>query len=296
MGLKYLSPSAYIAARFYPEQFIARYVLGERDAQTVQMAIGSVFDCMVKDYIERQYLDTTDQLYDKCVAESVPDPIIRSDAYPWAKRCFDGYLLHGLPLLAAEMALSDGKLIMESTMRRTVGGVPLLGKPDLYFTVEGLPVIKDWKCNSIMSKASPKKGFVDSCFITGPKAGVMSGPHDLCQGVVQPIKGLPVYCAAPLNVEWAIQCCFYGWMAGASYGADHSSHESLLTPIIAGIEQLVGWSGDVRLGRHSFIITKDFQRELLADVQRVWAAIQEENWSEIAGPMISAEGTNDRER
>ncbi len=233
--LKYLSPTSIALALEDPMAFHRKYVLGQKETfvQTPAMALGAAFDAYLKGEIR-------DRLYgDKGIAgelfERNVDPQNRDHAKVHGYRVFKAYLGSGFLGLMEEVSKARGVVRMEETVEDVVAGVPLLGKPDLYwYDDSGRHTVLDFKVNGYMSKSkmSPKK--------TGDwVAGV--NVHDL-----KPVQ------------DWVLQLCVYGWVLGEGIGAD----------TMYGIEQMLG--PDCLYHKYRWRVPREDQVELMGKIKDIW--------------------------
>ena len=109
----------------------------------------------------------------------------------------------------------DRRVVMSGSRGQDAGnGDPrnavLMGKPDLWFTVDGVLVILDWKVNGLLSRAkmSPKAGYVDSF----PGRNVHRGTlPDVCG----PLRWV---CGDPSKFAWHEQLDTYAWCIMSRHG------------------------------------------------------------------------------
>lgn len=163
---------------------------------------------------------------------------------------------------------------------KTKGGVPLLGKPDLYYiNEEGAHVIHDWKVNGFCSKSptSPMAGYlkVRDAYLYSECSATRGGEmHKDC--IPARHKGMEINGASNLeyyNEDWASQLSIYGWVLGEPVGAE----------LICSIDQIVckprqGRDGYpfLRVASHRALTSEHFQFTVLANAQNLWGIINEE--------------------
>lgn len=188
------------------EGFLKKYVLGEAFAQSYPMAVGTVFDCLIKSVVvgcEVDYsgLEVQGEVRDKAIIEGrrVLDAYLVSDA--WRR-------LNELITLADEVCVEvDTKRPVESKF----GTFWVRMKVDLAlrFGIEWLCF--DWKVNGAASEAKPAAGYIGHKDFIG----------DRC----------------PLGVEWGIRGLKKDWhrqVALYTMGLNGCVEEN----VRGGIEQL----------------------------------------------------------
>jgi len=153
---KYLSPSS--LACFYNDRtaYYLRYLADNRpprEKQTKPMAVGSAFDAYVKAHLEKC-------LFGKELFEELFESQVEEHNRDWAreagKHVFDAYRVSGaLKDLLIELQQSKEPPVFEGTINEEVNGVPLLGKPDVFFINKyDAHIIFDWKVNRQCRKTS----------------------------------------------------------------------------------------------------------------------------------------------
>lgn len=274
---EYLSPSAIMCYRKDPKEYYLRYLVDNRPPkfpQTLPMAVGSAFDAFAKSYLHRELLGLRDPKFEfGTIFEAQVEEQNRDQARIAGNYLFEEYKrLGALSDLMLELsnALTEPRFeftIQDRISDRTVcdcAGIPLLGKPDLYFvTKAGTHMIDDWKVNGYCGKGntSPKPGYV--------KIRPGGGQHKDC--VAMAINEINVNVATTLeNVcdEWALQLAIYGWLLGEPIGGD----------FVIGIEQLVCKSTAelpiIRCASHRLRIGRDYQIALFSEIAALWNKIE----------------------
>ena len=245
----YLSPSNLKTWESDRREYYLRYLCEVRSpkiAQTHQMALGSAFDGLIKNEIERLMgLPIVD--YGKQVEVQNADA-----AWSKGKEVYDYYVKSG----GIKLLMLSGKPRMEFSVKGTVGGVPLLGKPDLYYkSPSGVRIVHDWKVNGFFSKASPQQGYLwDSKTGLPHKNQIVSKCLDVLIGGDDTL----------FNREWLDQEITYGWLLGEPVGEE----------FVCQVHQLTHMSGVARLTHHATLANPDYQRKLLVRYQGCWEAIK----------------------
>lgn len=276
----YLSPSAIDLYCKDKEAYFKRYLADcrqPRDPQTQAMAIGSAFDCYVKNWISDEVFGkgvreefNLDRMFEVAVEAPVRDKA-RTDGLV----VFDLYRRSGAlaDLMTTLNAASD--IRMEFEVKGTVliqrpGGVTLLGKPDLSFvTKSGRRMLLDWKVNGAYSSynTSPMKGYL-KC---RSGSGVGSQPHKDCIiGVAEGggIKYNALHTLENLNPVWAQQLSVYAWLCGSAVGDE----------LLVCVDQIVGQLGAQRVAEHRLMVSGSWQSELALKIDEIWEIIHSDHF------------------
>lgn len=282
---KYMSPSSLACAERDMKEYFYRYlcpkdIRPEKPPQTDPMSVGSAFDALVKaeiyqDYYgrgqaERDGYTRRKLIADQCEEHTLPDSLILAcDVFDQYVECGAYHNLYALVNRSPVRPRMEFQLVAE------IGGVPLLGKPDLHFHTEGgCHVIPDWKVSGSCSSCgvSPQQGYQNALSIHGG-AGLGVPHKKYMHGFV---CGLPVN-AVPMNETtdyWADQLATYAWCLGEPVGSQQ---------FIARIEQLAcrpcppkDTSGRLRVKCcvHQSTVDAAYQGQLLERYQRVWESIE----------------------
>lgn len=272
---KYLSPSALMVWLTDPKAYYLQYltpVAPSRFAQTLPMACGSAFDAYIKSYFHNKLYGNDHPDSEKFglrkLFEDQVEEAQRTEAWTAGAYLFNAYLRSGA---AADLMLAMGTAPQfEFSVEKVVGGVPLLGKPDVHFkTPLGVDVIFDFKVNGYCGKypTSPMKGYVRLL----NQLGTSLGSHK--NAIIQRIHGLDVNVATFLEAndeKWAMQLATYGWLMGAEVGSQ----------MIVGVHQLACDGANrvmdypsVRVAVHCCRISSGFQHQALANYQKLWSLI-----------------------
>lgn len=282
---KYLSPSSLKLSEKKLDEFYLKYLAENRPPrapQTGPMSVGSAFDAFVKSFLHHRIYGNygKDDAYDReKIFESQVESANRDFAYEAGEYCFKRYSRCGaLSDLLKELDTAIDEPRFEFDLHGTVDGVPLLGKPDIYFTNnQGARVILDWKVNGYCSKSavSPIKGYVkvrDAWDSTERRASRNNGmPHKGC--VLKDHLGIRInifYHMEDCNADWADQLAIYGWLLGEEVGSEN---------LVIGIDQLAcmekGAHGKpwIRVANHRTTVSHDYQHMLILRIKRLWNAI-----------------------
>jgi hypothetical protein len=294
--IEYLSPTSINTFKKDPKKFYQDYLADSRSvksAQTGAMSIGSAFDAYVKSALVKDMFGEATGRFD---LETLLSKQVSPSLLDWArvngKYVFESYVRSGAyGEILAEIRLSSRAPRLEYTSNKPIvggdaagsiagdiGGVPLLGKPDLDFVDSGgNDVTLDWKVNGYCSKAavSPMPGFSlvtdgwDESVFKRSKSHFMSHVDFVRSsdpGMRYNLKGgLEDY-----SEEWANQLSIYSWLGGKSVG----SH------FICAIDQLACDTTKatpfplIRVARHRARISKSYQEKLYSEIVGIWAICQ----------------------
>lgn len=272
----YLSPSALALFEANPTEYFCRYlcpIKQPRPPQTSPMSVGSAFDALVKNRIAvdlwgREHTESIEfRLRDLVATQCEPHTLPAS--LELACILFEQYRQCGsydnLMELVRTSAVNPR---MEFTVTKEVGGVPLLGKPDLWFnTVEGTCLIADWKVSGSCSKrgVSPQQGYQIALDCHG--SATNGKPHKKYVG--EKFGGVEVS-KIPMNETtdyWAEQLAVYAWALGLPVGSQD---------YVVRIEQLAVRPGfRTKCCVHQARVGREHQEQLLERYQRCWRAVEE---------------------
>jgi len=262
--IDYLSPTA--IAQFFknPEEFYLMRLAGlARQPQTAPMAVGSAFDAYAKSCLHKRLIGD-DPKYDfATLFEIQVEPQCRDEARVAGKVCFDRYEEVGaLAALEFELRQAQDTPRFEFEIKGEVNGVPLLGRPDLFYVnAAGCPVVFDWKVNGYYSKwgISPMPGYV--------KLRPDGVAHP--EAVLANFRGVHLntaVCLSALNEDWARQLTVYALLLGA-------------TPeFIAAVDQVACRPGNLRVAEHRLRVSDSYQSRLLLEAQYVWQVVNSDHF------------------
>jgi len=250
----YLSPTS--ISLFYEdaEEFYRRYLSENksiRPPQTQPMSIGSAFDAYVKSYLYNNLFgnDGNGRFDLRTIFEEQVEEHNRDWAWEHGKLVFDQYKAAGcLADLMLELNQAVGKprfeFSIQDTVETDIGGIPLLGKPDVFFiNSEGARVVYDWKVNGYCANriTSPMKGYVKlRTKRSDDKYNYKQHPR--C--VATTFKGIMINAAMFLeegNRGWADQLTVYSWLLGEPIGSEQ---------VIYAIDQIVGPANQLPFASH----------------------------------------------
>lgn len=290
--VKGISPTSLHLWESDREQFyIARLAetRSPRDEQSPAASVGSAFDAFVKCALHKQVFGhNAGGVYDlrRLFNEQVQDELNRPFAWRYGEEIFSRYVKSGaFAELLVELTSSTKNPRFEFTLQGEVEGVPLTGKPDLYYYNQA-HVLYDWKVQGACSRysQSPKK-FYRSCRDTWTaeeakptRGGGMPKPHKLYEEMEYKGHKIGSHWMEDVDAKWADQLCIYGWLMGVPVGCED---------FIVGIDQLCCKPAPkdedgkptleyplVRVAQHRCRISEYFQRELLQRLQDMYSAIQ----------------------
>jgi len=277
---RYLSPTSLMKWENDQEEFYMQYLAEERPPrfpQTQPMAVGSAFDAYVKSYFHEVLFGkgndprfSFDTIFEDQVEEQNRD---------WAlgagKHAFNSYQCSGaMADLLLQLQEAQGEPRFEFSVESEIRGVPLLGKPDVYFTHKsGVPIILDFKVNGYCGNynTSPKPGFL-KCrdgWVDSPHSKTHNESHKKCQ----PMRHMGILINSGAFLEdvygdWALQLATYAWLCGAEVGSD----------FITAIDQLACQPDKedrpkIRVAEHRCTISKAYQLMSVARYSELWEII-----------------------
>jgi len=248
------------------------------------MAAGSAFDAFVKNYLVYNLHGSVAPEFEiEAIFEAQVEPQNRDWAFENGEHLFNEYKASGaLADLMIELEQAVDEPQFEFTIEgrishdKYVDGIPLLGKPDIYFKTRAeVNVILDWKVNGYCGNKpkSPAKGYLkcrDSWKGGFEQSRGNGQAHKDCQPMN--VGGITInigHMLEDIDSSWARQLIIYLWLLGEPVG----------TKAIAGIDQLCGVPRDngkpsIRVATHRCRISERFQLELISQIHEVWDAIQ----------------------
>jgi len=286
----YLSPTSLGIWKADREQYYLQYLSENRPPrppQTEPMSVGSAFDAHVKSYLYGKDGPLCDVFDFTTLFEAQVDPANRDFALVAGKECMDVYRSSGA-LSALEKLIGGAAPRFEFTVEGTVNGVPLLGKPDIYFTNDdGINILLDWKVNGYCGGGrSPTSGYTELYYADGTRGG----SHKKAQLFKLGTAGhggasLTVNGASTLDMvdkSWATQLATYGWLCGEPVGSD----------FVVALDQIYrtrGGGNRLAVATHRCYIGCDFQKTVISEYSTLWEIInsgyifrdmtKEESWS-----------------
>jgi hypothetical protein len=282
---EYLSPTSISLFYENPQEFYMNYLSDNKSPrfpQTQPMSVGSAFDAYVKSHLHEVLCGKgADPRFElKALFEAQVEPQNRDWAWRAGAYAFMEYRKSGALadlMLELQGSISTPRFELEvkgivngskEGASRTVGEVPLLGKPDLtYINKEGANVIHDWKVNGFCSKynTSPMQGYVRLRV-----EGMNKGQHKNAQ--LLPFRGIMINAAGALedyNADWARQLAIYAWLCGQDVGGD----------FVVSVDQIVCKPSvmpdmpDIRVAEHRLKIRAAHQQAVYRQAQHVWDVI-----------------------
>ena len=276
---KYVSPTSLHLWESDREAFFIKYLSGmpqPDNQQTLAMSVGSAFDAFVKSrlYSDLKLGDDPQYGLDALLKEQV-DAEIMDDAREAGKYVFECYEACGAySSLRGDLATSDETPRFEFTLRGQVEGVPLIGKPDCWYSRGGVQVVLDWKVNGYASKSavSPKKLYrwcrdTWTADRAKPTRGG-AGPHK--QFVPMDFHGhaIGAHWLDDVDKTWADQLTIYSWMLGIPVGDDN---------IVTCIDQIACKPAEpkplLRVAQHRCRISPFWQHSMVGRLHDCWNTI-----------------------
>jgi hypothetical protein len=281
-----MSPTSLHLWESQREEYYKRYLADfkrPRDRQGEAASVGSSFDAFVKCELHHDLFGHDgDGVYnlESLFESQVQEEEVREWAWDAGKYTLDCYKKYGLYYeLLSELEASDEDPQFEFTLTGTVGGVPLVGKPDLWYR-RGVQVIYDWKVTGFCSKRSVSPGkLYKACrdcwgmnLAKPTRGGGQAKSHPKYTEIDFHGHRIGEHFLEDTNKKWADQIAIYSWMMGTEPGDED---------VITGIDQLTCKPGPkgarfplIRVAQHRCRISKEWQLGLLARLQKAWGQIQ----------------------
>jgi hypothetical protein len=285
---KHLSPTSLSLFWANPEEYYMQYLSDyklKRPPQTQPMAVGSAFDAYAKSYLHgRLFGEGSDPRFEfTSIFEAQVEPHNRDWAKIAGEYAFQKYRECGaladlmLDLQKAsltprfEFSITGVISGHREGVTRDFGGVPLNGKPDIfYINRHGAHVNFDWKVSGYCSDhpPSPMKGYVN--LRENGKGGQQHrGSAYAVHNGTMVNAGLRL---EDCNKDWAAQLAIYEWLCGEDIGGD----------FIAAIDQLVCKKMEprphIRVAEHRLLISKDYQWATFQNARMAWEIINSDHF------------------
>jgi hypothetical protein len=264
---KYLSPTSINLWSRSVEDFYTRYLADTRtprDSQTQPMAIGASFDAYIKSHLYELLIGKNLKYELRTLFENQVEKHNWDWAWENGKKVFDDYKEAGqIDRLLKEIDGHIGEVRFEFDLQDNIQGVPLLGKPDLFFIHRSSTrVILDWKINGFCASrtTSPAKGY--TLLQPGNKI------HKKC--VLETVNGIEIntfFKLEDVNSQWADQLSIYAFLLGEEIGSEG---------FIVGLDQIVGPKDKLRFATHRLQISPEYQYNLMELIEQIWQTIQSE--------------------
>lgn len=285
---KFLSPSALEIWLKSREEYFLKYLATDKPPkflQTEPMAVGSSFDAFIKSFLHqnlfgKNHKDSAqfefDTIFNLQVESQNKDFAIKAGA-----SCFEQYKTCGaleslLVILqrpevtsTVKMEFSEQGTIQEHGVSKSINdSVVVLGKPDLFFRLDQINIVFDFKVNGFKSASgvNPAQGYVKYLEPGNKKHG---SAHK--EAFLHYENGIE-FSLTP-NVElyqpsWGRQLAAYSWICGASVGSE----------IVVAVDQLCCRpsypSPIVGVAQHRCVLSKAFQLKTLEQFQKAWDQLQ----------------------
>jgi len=286
--VKKLSPTSLHLFESNQEEFYLKYMSDakpEWQLQSNAMSIGSGFDAFVKcNLYQHLFGHNGDGVYDlkRLFNEQVQNEELRVWCWDASKYAFDCYRTWGnYDELLDELEQSEEAPRFEFTLMSEIGGVPLVGKPDLWYK-RNVDVVYDWKVMGFCSRhpQSPKKLHKSCRDCWGidrwkpTRGGGEPKPHKLYKEIEHCGHKIGEHYLEEVDKKWADQIAIYAWMLGVPVGSED---------MVVGIDQLACKPSPdpekdrnplIRVAQHRCRVSKDWQEKLLERLQVCWTATQ----------------------
>jgi hypothetical protein len=277
---EYLSFSSYSQWKKDVNEFYLRYLSDNRPPYVPQApaaGVGSGFDARVKSELHsRLFGPGSDPAYEfEALYEKQVEPQNRDGARHPSEYTFECYKTAGFfDELLTELEQADGSPRFETRVDGVVNGVPIMGKPDLYWRRRnGLRVIHDWKVNGYYGKSntSPNKGYrICRDSWDGRPSRSHNKSHALYKALVFENYDIDENYLEFYNTPWANQLSMYGWCLGETVGDE---------TFVIQIHQITAKAVPdadplLRVSEYRARSQRDCQRLLAKELQTCWDSIE----------------------
>lgn len=276
---KYLSPTSLAVWAENQEEYYLRYLAEHRPPrfpQTQPMSVGSSFDAYIKSDLHSKLFGGKDLRFEfDTIFQNQVEEHNRDWALDAGKHAFESYKTSGAMYdLFKQLEEAKSEPRFEFTIQEEIKGVPILGKPDVYFTHKaGQNIILDFKVNGYCSKhpVSPKRGYirVRDGWDNYPPSRIVDVQHKdafpmLHEGVIINISEH----FETIDEQWSTQLATYGWLCGDEVGSE----------FIVAIDQLackphIENKPLIRVAEHRGLLGKEFQLETMSRYSELWEII-----------------------
>jgi hypothetical protein len=271
-----------------------------REPQAIYMGVGSGFDAFVKSEIMARCYGKPmmrGTSFDfETLFEAQVEHHHRDRSFKIAKEVWKAYCVSGaFETLWADIERSPCAPMMEERVEGTVGGVPLLGLPDLVYVDADslLKVVTDFKIMGSGSAqgggASPPQGYM--IVRDGWEGAKPSKQHGSAHKKHEEFKlsgvGLDTVCLCKLepgemtigkayledfSLDWADQMSTYAWLLGSKVGA-----EDFVVRIECGSCRHPKDGMRVKWSTHMNRVSATHQISLIKTYKEIWKCIEDEH-------------------
>lgn len=271
----YLSPSAIDLWIKNQDDYYQRYlapVKPMQEPQTQPMSIGSALDAYAKAAFikDLKNIDTFDDLFVRSVEIHNRDWALEN-----GKKLFQVYKDRGhYQTLLKDLEASPVEPRFEFELTGKIAGVPLLGKPDVfYYTADGKPVILDYKVNGYCANdsKSPMAGYI----YCSPDS--RNHPDVIFENYGKHKKYNCNKSLNKANSSWGAQLAMYAWLCGVNVG------DSFLAEIhqFVGNPKLTDSKGNlkpVRIAIHASMVDANFQEDFMRTAVNLWDRVNSDHF------------------
>lgn len=265
---RYLSPSSIHLWQKDEEEFYKKYLSDvpyPKQPSCNYFALGSGFDAFVKAYIHKAVFGNEGEYGKRKLFEEQVDKDFWDSAWVDSTLVFEAYKKAGcLADLFLDLKQAISPPNFEFTLNSEVNGIPLLGKPDMfYLSKTGHKVVTDWKVTGMYGKSlkSPCKGYIKF-----RESGKLDKAHK--NAVVVEHCGTAINAAIYLeeaSKDYADQLAVYSWLLGEPVGSENW---------VARIDQCTGPLSRLRFATHCCRVSEGWGRGFFDVAKNLWEIIQ----------------------
>lgn len=278
--IKRLSPTSLHIWENDRELFYTKYLSDakpEWEPQSPAMIVGSSFDAFVKSALHHHIFGGDEYELETLFEKQCTNKELRDWAWDAGKYTFERYRICGCyDEILNELLQSDEAPRFEFELNGEIEGIPVIGKPDMWYHYK-VQVVLDWKvmgyCSSYAN--SPKK-YYKTCRDTWSKemakptrGGGETKPHKKYKEIDHYGHKIGQHWLEEVDKKWADQIALYSWLLGVDIGDEN---------MVCCIDQLCCKPGEdkplIRVAQHRCRISKEWQDKLLLRLKSCWETIQ----------------------
>jgi hypothetical protein len=242
------------------------------------MIVGSSFDAFVKSALHHHIFGENDEYkLENLFENQCTNKELRTWAWEAGKHAFDRYRICGCyDELLDELLQSEEAPRFEFELEGEIEGVPVIGKPDMWYH-RGVQVVLDWKVTGYCSSHanSPKKYYKtcrdtwDSDVAKPTRGGGEPKSHKGYKEIEHHGHKIGSHWLEEVEKRWADQIALYSWLLGINIGDED---------MVCCIDQLCCKPHDdkplIRVAQHRCRISRGWQEKLLERLTSCWSLIQ----------------------
>jgi hypothetical protein len=280
--IKRLSPTSLNVFESDRELFYTKYLseaCPEWEPQSPAMIVGSSFDAFVKSSLYYDLFGEQGEYgLNKLFEEQCTNEEIKDWAFDAGEHLFYKYVKHGCyQELLDELEKSEEPPRFEFTLFGDIEGVPVVGKPDMWYK-RNVQVVLDWKVMGFCSSRpqSPKKLYKtcrdcwDASEAKPTRGGGEAKKHKHYKEMEHHGHLIGSHYLEEVDKKWADQIALYSWLLGVEIGN---------SDMVTCIDQLCAKPNEdrfplIRVAQHRCRISENWQLKLRDRLVNCWETIQ----------------------